>query len=162
PRVCSSIIASSLSTSWGSDSVIGLRPAPGRRIRPPHVTPASISRIPLRIAFRDKPHARRTRLTPPWPKALASLAAVKRRVRSSNRGQIARNFAVSSARVFTLQQHKADKCSCPSPFLGTFIYLRCLSHHFVAAEIGCEASSSFGADTVCPDSIHFGATSRSS
>src|SRR5208283_1430447 len=65
PRVCESIIASKVSTSRGSDMVIGLRPAPGRRILPSHATPASISWIPLAIAFRDSPHARRTKLTPP-------------------------------------------------------------------------------------------------
>jgi hypothetical protein len=46
-----------VSTSRGSDTVIGLRPAPGRRIRPSHATPASISWIPLAIAFRDSPQA---------------------------------------------------------------------------------------------------------
>ena len=89
PRVVSSIIASSLCTSCGSDWVIGLRPPPGRRIRPGQVNPASISPIPLWMALRDKPHARLTRLTPPRPKDLASLAAVRRRVRSSKCGQMA-------------------------------------------------------------------------
>src|SRR6516165_7875751 len=127
PRVVSSIIPSSLCTSWGSDWVIGLRPPPGRRIRPGQVTPASISRIPLWIALRDKPHARLTRLTPPRPKTLASLAAVRRRVRSSKWGQRVRNFALSSGRVLTPEQHNAAKCSYPSYSIDTFIYLRCLS-----------------------------------
>ena len=108
PRVVSSIIASSLCTSCGSDWVIGLRPPPGRRIRPGQVNPASISPIPLWMALRDKPHARLTRLTPPRPKDLASLAAVRRRVRSSKCGQMARNFALSSGRVLTPKQHNAE------------------------------------------------------
>src|SRR5215472_9135786 len=127
PRVVSSIIASSLRTSCGSDWVIGLRPPPGRRIRPGQLTPASISRIPLWIALRDKPHARLTRLTPPRPKVLASFAAIRRRVRSSKCDQIARNFALSSERVLTPEQHNADRCSCLSYFIDTFIYLRLLS-----------------------------------
>src|SRR5258707_12011237 len=108
PRVSASIIASSLSTRPGSVTSMGLRPAPGRRMRPPHDTPASISPMPLWMALRDSPHARCTRLTPPWPNALASLAAVRRRVRSSSRGQTVPNFAFSSARVFTFHQHNAE------------------------------------------------------
>src|SRR5215471_13933007 len=126
PRVVSSIIASSLCTSCGSDWVIGLRPPPGRRIRPSQVTPASISWIPLWIALRDKPHARLTRLTPPRPIALASLAAVRRRVRSSKCGHRARNFALSSGRVLTPEQHNADRYSCLSYFVDTFIDLQLL------------------------------------
>src|SRR5207248_6604420 len=45
---------------------------------------------------------------------------MSRRVRSSNSGQIAPNFAVSSARLFTLQ-HSTD--ALPD---ATFIYLRYL------------------------------------
>src|SRR6516225_3061640 len=127
PRVVSSIIASSLCTSCGSDWVIGLRPPPGRRIRPGQVTPASISRIPLWIALRYKPQARLTRLTPPRPKALASLAAVRRRVRSSKCGQSARDFALSSGRVPTPEQHNADKYYCLSYFVDTVIDLQILA-----------------------------------
>src|SRR5262249_32949883 len=115
------------STRPGSVRSMGLRPAPGRRMRPPHDTPASISRMPLWMALRDSPHARCTRLTPPWPKALASLAAVRRRVRSWSRGQTVRNFAFSLASVFTLHQHNADGRSYSLYHVDTFIYLRHLS-----------------------------------
>src|SRR6516164_5021546 len=71
----------------------------------------------LGIALRDKPHARLTRLTPPRPRALASLAAVRRRVRSSKCGQMARNFALSSGRVLTPEQHNADRYPCLSNLL---------------------------------------------
>ncbi len=67
--------------------------------------PSSISRIPLAIALRDSPQARRTKLTPPWPNALASLAAIIRRVRSSNRGHTERNFSVNSVSVSMHVQH---------------------------------------------------------
>ena len=84
--------------------------------------PASSSRIPLWMALRDSPHARCTRLTPPWPNALASLAAVRRRVRSSSRGQTARNFALSLARVCTFHQHNAGWTLSRSQY-DSFIYL---------------------------------------
>ena len=48
-------------------------------------------------------------------------------MRSSKRGQIARNFALSSGRVLTLQQHNAHKCSYLSYYIDTFIYLHTLS-----------------------------------
>src|SRR5579864_8258258 len=111
PRVVSSTIASNLFTSCGSEIRMGLRPAPGRRIRPFHAVPASISRIPLPTAFRDRPHARLTRLTPPYPKDLASLAAIRRLARSSSSGQTERNFALNSARVLTFQKNNADELS---------------------------------------------------
>ena len=53
-----------------------------------------------------------TRLMPPYPKAFASLAAVRRRVRSSSMGQIVPNFAFSCASVSTSQQHTANYNSC--------------------------------------------------
>ena len=123
PRVCLSIIAASLSTNCGSDLVIGLRPAPGRRdTTGPCHTGFDFSDS-LGIALRDKPHARLTRLTPPRPRALASLAAVRRRVRSSKCGQMARNFALSSGRVLTPEQHNADRYPCLSNLLiSLFIY----------------------------------------
>src|SRR6202041_2418940 len=132
PRVVSSIIASSLCTSCGSDWVIGLRPPPGRRIRPGQVNPASISPIPLWMALRDKPHARLTRLTPPRPKDLASLAAVRRRVRSSKCGQMARNFALSSGRVLTPKQHNAEAAPARVTLLiPLFIYYSLVSFSVV-------------------------------
>ena|SRR5947209_1264971 len=51
---------------------------------------------------------------------------MSRRVRSSNSGQIAPNFAVSSASLFTLQ-HNMD-----APPDATFIYLRYLRIEYLA------------------------------
>ena len=66
PRVWSVIIASNVSTRPGSSITSGVRPAPGRRMRPAgNAVPSSISRIPLAITRRDSPDARQTRLTPP-------------------------------------------------------------------------------------------------
>ena len=107
PRVWTSIISSNCSTSPGSETVRGLRPAPGRRMRPSMgANPSSISRIPLD----DLPCATVRRhgvpyCTPPWPNALASLAAIIRRVRSSNRGHRERNFSVNSVSVSMHAQH---------------------------------------------------------
>lgn len=73
-----------------------------------NTTPCRISPMPLATALRDRPHARLTRLTPPWPTVIASLAAMRRRARSSNNGHTARNFALSSARLFTPEQHSTN------------------------------------------------------
>jgi len=122
PRVCSSIIASILSTNCVG---LGNRLAPGARTADttgPCHTGFDFSDS-LGIALRDKPPARLTRLTPPRPRALASLAAVRRRVRSSKCGQMARNFALSSGRVLTPEQHNADRYPCLSNLLiSLFIY----------------------------------------
>ena len=48
--------------------------------------------MPFAIAFRDRPHARCTRETPPYGNTKASLAAIRRRARSSSIGQTAANF----------------------------------------------------------------------
>ena len=51
------------------------------------------------------------------------MAAVRRRVRSSKCGQIARNFAVSSGRVLTLEQHNASKYGAGvTRWIPLFIY----------------------------------------
>src|ERR1700723_3909330 len=65
--------------------------------------------MPLRIALRDKPHARLTRVTPPQPKAFASLAAISRRLRSSKCGQRSRNFSDNSVTVIILLKHNLDQ-----------------------------------------------------
>jgi len=57
------------------------------------------------MAFRDNPQARCTRDTPPYGNANASLAAIRRRVRSSNIGQTDANFRRSTASGFMLAQH---------------------------------------------------------
>jgi len=81
--------------------------------------PSSISRIPLAIALRERPQARWTTLTPPYPNAIASLAAMTRRVRSSSRGHTATNFAVSSARRSMGRQHSSDHSSLIPLFIYT-------------------------------------------
>ena len=58
--------------------------------------------MPFAMAFRDKPHARCTRDTPPYGNTNASLAAIRRRVRSSNIGQTEANFCRSRASRFML------------------------------------------------------------
>lgn len=66
PRVCLSIILSKNSSSSGSETEMDFRPALGRRIRPGiSASPVRISRIPLRIALRDRPLARCHSDTPP-------------------------------------------------------------------------------------------------
>src|SRR5712691_5085622 len=118
PRVSSSMMASNVCRSCGSETVMGLRPAPGRRRRPAgNTTPCRISLMPLAIALRDSPHARLTRLTPPWPTVIASLAAMRRRARSSNNGHTARNFAVSLARLSTPGQHSTNQREMVPSFL---------------------------------------------
>ena len=59
--------------------------------------------------MRDKPHARLTRVTPPQPKAFASLAAISRRLRSSKCGQRSRNFSDNSVTVIILLKHNLDQ-----------------------------------------------------
>ena len=61
--------------------------------------------MPLAMAFRDNPQARCTRDTPPYGNTNASLAAIRRRVRSSNIGQTEANFCRSRASGFTLDHH---------------------------------------------------------
>jgi hypothetical protein len=59
------------------------------------------------MAFRDKPQARCTRDTPPYGNTKASLAAINRRVRSSNIRQTEANFCRSSASGF-MRGHDTD------------------------------------------------------
>src|SRR3989442_15772294 len=118
PRVSSSMMASNVFRSCGSETVIGVRPVAGRRIRQAgNTTPCRISLMPLAIALRDSPHARLTRLTPPWPNVIASLAAMRRRARSSNNGHTTRNFAVSLARLSTPGQHSTNHREMVPSFL---------------------------------------------
>ena len=87
------------------------------------------------LALPDSPHARRARLAPPWPKARALLAAMRRRVCSSNNGHTEWNLAVSSARLSMLRQHNNHQHRMLPFFIYFFIYLfiylfpylRCLS-----------------------------------
>jgi hypothetical protein len=60
--------------------------APDRRMRPGSAVPSSISRIPLAMALRESPLARRICEMPPYPNDTASLAAISRRLRSSSSG----------------------------------------------------------------------------
>ncbi len=69
------------------------RPAPGPRTRPLSLTPASISRRPLRIVARARPVADDTNASPPYPIARDSVAAQSRRARSSSTPLIAAYFA---------------------------------------------------------------------
>jgi len=64
--------------------------------------------MPFAIAFRDKPQARCTRDTPPYGNIKASLAAIRRRVRSSNIGQTDVNFCRSRASSF-MHGHDSDR-----------------------------------------------------
>ena len=110
PRVSSTSIPSNVSTNVGSSCVTARRPAPRRRMRPlGNLAWCSISRMPFRMARRDNAHARLTRLTPPWPNDMASLAAISRHVRSSNSGHIARNFARRSASTLTGPQRSTPR-----------------------------------------------------
>jgi hypothetical protein len=86
PRVSGSIRRSNETSSLGSCSTMFFRPAPARRIRPGIAFPSAISSIPLAMAFRESPLARRILETPPYPKARASLAAISRRLCSSRSG----------------------------------------------------------------------------
>jgi hypothetical protein len=61
--------------------------------------------MPFAMAFRDNPQARCTRDTPPYGNTNASLAAIRRRVLSSNIGQTEANFCRSSASRFMLGHH---------------------------------------------------------
>src|ERR1035438_6007564 len=78
------------STSWaraghrpGSRSSIGLRPPPGRRLRPSGKGSGALSsRSPAETESKSMPVARETRAMPPGPTALASAPASKRRWRS--------------------------------------------------------------------------------
>ena len=60
------------------------------------------------MAFRDNPQARCTRDTPPYGNTNASLAAIRRRVRSSNIGQTEANFRRSRASGF-MPGHDSDR-----------------------------------------------------
>jgi hypothetical protein len=56
--------------------------------------------MPLAMTLRDKPQARCTRDTPPYASAKASVAAIRRRVLSSNIRQTNANFRRSRASGF--------------------------------------------------------------
>jgi len=56
-------------------------------------------------------------------------------MRSSKCGQRARNFALSSASVFTLPQHNADKYSWVSNYDDILIYLQRLSNNELGIEL---------------------------
>ena len=64
--------------------------------------------MPFAMTFRDNPQARCTRDTPPYGNARASLAAIKRRVRSSNIRQTNANFRRSRASGF-MHDHDSDR-----------------------------------------------------
>src|ERR1035438_9310345 len=78
------------STSWaraghrpGSRSSIGLRPPPGRRLRPSGKGSGALSsRSPAETESKSMPVARETRAMPPGPTALSSAPASRRRWRS--------------------------------------------------------------------------------
>jgi hypothetical protein len=84
--------------------------------------PSSISRIPLAIALRERPQARWTTLTPPYPNAIASLAAMTRRVRSSSRGPHGHELRRQLRK--TVHGQAAQQRSF---IVDTFIYLHCLT-----------------------------------
>ena len=73
--------------------------------------------MPFAMAFRDKPQARCTRDTPPYGNTKASLAAIRRRVRSSNIRQTDANFRRNRASGF-MRGHDSDQESQ----LANFIY----------------------------------------
>src|SRR6516165_3053753 len=79
--------------------------------------------MPFVMALRERPHARLTSVTPPWPSPFASLAAISRRVRSFKSGQTDRNFVVSSRSPTTHQQHSTNqKSMVPLIFNGTLAF----------------------------------------
>ncbi|MGH8513418.1 MAG: hypothetical protein ACREV8_05670, partial [Gammaproteobacteria bacterium] len=80
------------------------------------------------MAFRDKPQARCTRDTPPYGNTNASLAAIRRRVRSSNIGQTDANFFRSSASSFMLG-HDIE----PQATVANFIYFQSLRRRILVA-----------------------------
>ena len=81
------------------------RPAPGRRTRPGAAPfPTANSRRPFRIVSGASPVAADTNASPPYPMAIDSAAAQRRRARSLSTGAITTNFATivasrSSSRV---------------------------------------------------------------
>lgn len=80
PAAVGSTSASRSATSFGSFRVVGVRPPPGRRMRPGSSrSPARTSLSPREIVERERPVARATRPIPPWPKERVSVAAQYRR-----------------------------------------------------------------------------------
>jgi hypothetical protein len=73
-------------------------------MRPGIEVPSAISCIPLAIAFRESPQARRILETPPYPKDKASLAAISRRPRSSSSGHTQENFRRSKISSSFMQE----------------------------------------------------------
>ncbi len=99
PRVIGSSSRSSAATNSGSRSVTRFRPPPGRRKRPEGTSPEdsetaseSSSFSPARTVPRDIPVASTTRAMPRRPMARASVAAHRRRARSSGAGRNTTNF----------------------------------------------------------------------
>src|ERR1035437_2358188 len=118
PRVSGSIRRSNETSSLGSRSTMFFRPAPDRRIRPGIAFPSAISRIPLAMAFRERPLARRILETPPYPKARASLAAISRRLRSSRSSHTLENFRRRDPSSFSIPKQEY----LYSHLVATFIY----------------------------------------
>jgi hypothetical protein len=87
PRVCGSISDSSAGSRPESVSTSGLRPAPGARIRGVGEEQSANSAIPRAMVAVLVPEASATRVIPPWPMAVASLARYNRRRRSSKCGR---------------------------------------------------------------------------
>jgi hypothetical protein len=61
------------------------------------------------MALRDKPQARLTIDTPPYPMARASVAAIRRRLRSFNSGQTSANFCWSVIALFMIGNHSTSR-----------------------------------------------------
>jgi len=69
-----------------------------------------ISRMPFAMTFRDNPQARCTWDTPPYGYARASLAAIRRRARSSNIRHTNANFRRSRASGF-MRDHDSGQAN---------------------------------------------------
>ena len=102
-RVTGSIKRSSAASRSGCLSVSALRPPPARRTRSTSRSSASSSARPARIVVRLRPVALETVESPPYPSARDSVAAQRRRLRSSRRGLMASNFLRIMASAWTLR-----------------------------------------------------------
>src|SRR6266700_3250275 len=97
PREESSTRASSAGTSPGSAWASFLRPAPGRRTRPPEANaPEASSAAPSATVCHDAPVTFATAVTPPSPAARATAPSVSRRAFSSSSGSSSSSSAPTS------------------------------------------------------------------
>ena len=120
-------------------SIAGLLPPPARRTCwPSRTAPARKSARPRPMVLRAIPLARDTPATPPRPAARASLAANRRRSRSSKNGESTSKRAVMAAVSIIPAEYTLHPLSHSNSRIHSL--RSCRQHDSLSSEFGCSSS----------------------